>query len=233
MKYPTDPTTAQRLLALVFEGHEIRTVFQDGKPLFYRNDIAAACGIVHVRKSINLHLDNDELGVTKVTVRSATGTVQTREVATLTESGVLALVCASKKPAARRFRRWITGDVLPQLLKYGTYAPGATAGERCSALRERWLAERSTEKTGHAAAYAESGLLTIAAFRVLENIPASLALDFSFSLRSLARIQGYEPQRFFTGPRRHTPAWPPAMLRQAALTVRSSFTPEFVFQYTP
>ena len=225
MKHPADPTTAQRLLALVFEGHEIRTVFQDGKPLFYRNDVAKSCGIVHLQKSISAHLDSDELGLTKVSVRSATGTVQTREVATLTESGVLALVCASKKPAARRFRRWITGDVLPQLLKYGTYAPGATAGERCAALRGRWLAERDAEKTGHAAAYAESGLLTIAAFRVAAAIPARHALDFSFALRSLARIQGYEPPRFFTGPRRHTPAWPPAMLRQAALAVRTSFSP--------
>jgi len=216
-------TTAHQLLSLVFEGHAIRTVIQEGKPLFYRNDVAGACGITNVQKSINLHIDPDELGFTKVQGRSSNGTVQTRDVATLTESGVLALVCASKKPAARRFRRWLTGEVLPQLLKYGSYAPGATAGERCAALRERWLAERSMEKAGHAEAYEASGLLTIAAFRRTAAIPASSALLFSYGVRSLARVRGYEPERFFTGALRHTPAWPPELLRSASLSVRDFF----------
>lgn len=218
------PTIAHQLLSLVFEGHHVRTVFQDGKPLFYRNDIAAACGITNVQKSINLHVDSDELGCSKIQVRSANGTQQTREVATLTESGVLALVCASKKPAARRFRRWLTDEVLPQLLKYGTYAPGATAGERCAALRERWLAERAAEKAGHAEAYAASGLLTIAAFRVQSGISGGEVAEFTFAVRSLARRTGYDPQRFFTGARRHTPAWPATLLNAARDATRRYLT---------
>ncbi|MEI6352260.1 MAG: Bro-N domain-containing protein [Verrucomicrobiota bacterium] len=226
MKHPADPTTAQRLLALVFEGHEIRTVFQDGKPLFVAKDVALAVEISKDRDVIRTHVDDDHVMSISLDVTSAkTKARKTQTFTMLTQGGVFALVMGSRKPAARKFQRWLADDVLPQLLKYGTYAPGATAGERCAALRGRWLAERDAEKTGHAAAYAESGLLTIAAFRVAAAIPARHALDFSFALRSLARIQGYEPPRFFTGPRRHTPAWPPAMLRQAALAVKCSFSP--------
>lgn len=203
--------TARQLLSLVFEGHDIRTVMQDGKPLFISKDVAAACGLSKYRDAIATHLDPDEVHLVSI----STGR-QMRAVTCLDEAGVIGLVMASRKPAARRFRRWLLSEVVPQLLKYGTYAPGATAGERCHALRLRWLEERASEKSLHAAAYQESGLLTIAAFRKISGTPVRNVLEFSAVLRSKARVAGYDPARFFTGARRHTPAWPRELLEDAA-----------------
>lgn len=203
-------THAQQLLSLVFQGHEIRTILQNGHPLFVAKDVANACGLSKYRDAIANHLDSDEMHLVSISSGQ-----QVRQVTALTEGGVVALVMASRKPAARLFRRWLLDEVIPQLLKYGTYAPGATAGECCHALHVRWKQERSQELGLHCAALAESGLLTIAAFRKLEPCPGEDALLLSHHLRAIARESGFEPDRFFTGSRRHTPAWPREMLAKA------------------
>lgn len=122
---------------------------------------------------------------------------------------------ASRKPAARQFRRWLLGEVIPQLLKYGTYAPGATAGERCHALHTRWKQERARELGGHRQALEESGLLTIAAFRKLEPQTGEDPFLLARVLRNMAGEEGIQPAYFFTGRRRHTPAWPRDLIARA------------------
>lgn len=208
-------TTATQLLALVFEGHHIRSVFQDGQPLFNAKDCASACGISKDRDIVKNHVEPDQLVSISLDTRSASGVLQKRAVNFVTQSGVFALVMGSRKPAARRFQRWLADEVIPQLLKYGTYIPGATAGERCHALHTRWKQERAQELGLHGAALAESGLLTIAAFRKAEPCPGEDALLLSHHLRAIAREQALDPARFFTGSRRHTPAWPRELLQAA------------------
>jgi prophage antirepressor-like protein len=203
-------THAQQLLSLVFQGHEIRTILQNGTPFFVAKDVATACGLSKYRDAIANHLDADEIHLMSILSGQ-----QTRQVMVLTEAGIVALVMASRKPAARQFRRWLLSEVLPQLLKYGTYAPGATAGERCHALHLRWKQERAQELGIHAAALDQSGLLTIAAFRRMEPCPGEDALLLSHHLRTLAREAGFEPERFYLGTRRHTPAWPRPLLEAA------------------
>lgn len=203
-------TQGQTLLSLVFQDQEIRTILQNGIWLFIAKDVATACGLSKYRDAIANHLDSDEIHLVSISSGH-----QMRSVTALNEAGVVGLVMASRKPAARLFRRWLLSEVIPQLLKYGTYAPGATAGERCHALHARWKQERAQELAGAAAAYQESGLLTIAAFRKLEPCPGEDPLMLSHHLRALAREAGLEPERYYTGPRRHTPAWPRNLLAAA------------------
>lgn len=212
----TTTTTAALLLALVFEHHQIRTVWQDGKWRFYRNDIAAALGIIHVRKSINLHLDPDELGVTKVTVRSANGTEQIREVATLTESGVIALVCSSRKPAARRFRRWLTDVVFPQLFTYGTFFEGASEAEQLMHLHRRWQIKRAASIASSETTLAESGHLPFRAFMQEHAIPARDIPAIASKLQVRAKADGITPtQVTLRGYPNPTNAWPRELLAAA------------------
>lgn len=217
---PSGLTHAQQLLSLVFQGHEIRTILQNGTaaPLFVAKDVCAAVEIKDHKKAVSTLLPEERSGVVLTHLRSGPrkrGENIKRTVTVVTESGLFALVMRSRKPAAAKFRLWIGSEVIPQLLKYGTYAPGATAGERCHALHVRWKQERSQELGLHCAALAESGLLTIAAFRKLEPCPGEDALLLSHHLRAIARESGFEPDRFFTGSRRHTPAWPREMLAKA------------------
>lgn len=203
-------TTASKLLELVFEGHHIRSTFgHEGKPLFVAKDVFTAAEIKASRDAYRRLKDYERVS----SVVDTLGGKQT--MVCLTESGVYHVLFSSQKPAAERLRCWLADEVLPQLLKYGTYAPGATAGERCHALHTRWKQERAQELGLHSAAYEESGLLTIAAFRKQEPCPGEDALLLSHHLRALAREQALDPARFFTGPRRHTPAWPRELLHAA------------------
>lgn len=203
-------TPAQQLLSLVFEGHTIRTALIGDKPFFVAKDVATACGLSKYRDAIKTHLDPDEGCPVEMDTPGGK-----QAMLCVTEAGLAALVMSSRKPAARMFRRWLLDEVLPQLLKYGTYAPGATAGERCAALHTRWKHERARELGFSATAYEASGLLTIAAFRRLEPNPGEDALLLCHHLRAIARERGLAPERFFTGSRRHTPAWPLEMLQAA------------------
>lgn len=209
-------TTAAKLLALIFEGHSIRTVFDNGKWRFYRNDIAAALGISHIQKALKLHLDPDELGLTKVKGRSANGTEQIREVATLTESGVIALVCSSRKPAARRFQRWLIDEVIPQLIQYGGFVEGATPAERLAALSRRVTQERAACITASEAMLVESGVLPLRAFWQEHGIPARDVPAIGSRLHVLAKKDGITPtQVTLRGYPNPTNAWPRELLAAA------------------
>jgi prophage antirepressor-like protein len=75
-------------------------------------------------------LDEDESDVRKVYIRSENGVNQYREMQFVTESGLYALIIRSNKPAARKFRKWITAEVLPSLRKYGVYSTDAKDMDR-------------------------------------------------------------------------------------------------------
>ena len=181
-------TTAAQLLNLVFEGHAIRSVIQDGQPLACAKDIATAIGLSKYRDAIKTHLDQDEGRPVEM---DTPGGKQTMTF--LTETGIAALVMCSRKPAARRFRRWMLGEVLPQLLKYGSYLPGATPSERLAALARRVTQERAACVTASEAIVAGGGLMTLRAFRVEHAIPARDILPIARRLQLLAKADGTRP----------------------------------------
>lgn len=96
-----------------FHGNNVRTVNQDGEPLFVAKDI---CVILEVKNSKALsHLDNDEKD--NVTLNDAIG--RARNTPVVNESGMYALVMRSRKPQAKKFRKWVTSEVLPTIRKTG------------------------------------------------------------------------------------------------------------------
>ena len=103
----------------IFQSEEfgqIRTVDVNGEIYFVGKDVAAALGYLAERNAIAAHVDNDD----KMTHRiSASG--QNRDMTIINESGLYSLVLSSGLPNAKKFKRWITTEVIPSIRKNGGY----------------------------------------------------------------------------------------------------------------
>lgn len=108
---------------MIFENPEfgkIRSVHLDGEAWLVGKDVAEELGYTNPRKALADHVDEeDKRQGDGVTIRDPMGREQTPTV--INESGLYSLVLSSKLPGAKRFRRWVTSEVLPTLRRQGTY----------------------------------------------------------------------------------------------------------------
>lgn len=96
---------------------QIRSIEKDGELWFIGKDIAEALGYLNTRDAINNHVDNDD----KANVVIHDGS-QNRNMVTINESGIYSLILCSKLPQAKKFKRWVTSEVIPSIRKHGLYA---------------------------------------------------------------------------------------------------------------
>lgn len=102
-----------------FESIEIRALKdENGEPWFNANDICAALEMGNPRQAIESHVDPED--VQKLDTLTSGGRQRQNHV---NESGVYALILGSKKESAKRFKRWVTSEVLPAIRKTGSYQP--------------------------------------------------------------------------------------------------------------
>ena len=101
-----------------FENKNVRVVMKDDNPWWVAKDVCDVLGLVNPSEALKA-LDEDEL--TSETLRSGG---QGREMRLVSESGVYALIFRFNKPEAKRFRKWVTSEVLPQIRKTGRYTLG-------------------------------------------------------------------------------------------------------------
>lgn len=104
-------------LSFDFNGASVRVVMLDGEPWFVAKDICDVLGIQQPIRAVE-NLDSDEVSKTHVT----DALNRQQETYIVSESGLYALVIRSNKPNARKFRKWITSEVLPSIRKTGAYA---------------------------------------------------------------------------------------------------------------
>lgn len=102
-----------------FDGQQIRAIVRDGEPWFFASDVCDVLSISNSRDATS-RLDEDEKGV--ATADTLGGTQQ---VAVINESGLYSLILTSRKPEAKRFKKWVTSEVLPSIRKTGSYAQAA------------------------------------------------------------------------------------------------------------
>jgi prophage antirepressor-like protein len=103
------------LMPFTYEGTPIRTVVVDGAPEFVAADVCRV--LEHSNPSAaTVGLDEDERGLRIVETPSGA-----QQMATVTEAGLYSLIIRSRKPEAKRFRRWITHEVIPAIRKTGGY----------------------------------------------------------------------------------------------------------------
>ena len=105
------------LLPFHYEGAQIRVLTDSqGAPWFIAADLCSCLGIRNPSDALS-RLDDDEKGL------GSTETLKGQQsLATVNESGLYALVLSSRKPEAKRFKRWITHEVLPAIRLTGSYA---------------------------------------------------------------------------------------------------------------
>ena len=112
---------------LVFRSKEfgqIRTCTVKGETYFVGKDVASALGYVHPTKAVTTHVDEEDRIMTKtVTIQGK------RDTTVINESGLYSLILSSKLESARRFKRWVTSEVLPAIRKNGRYELESKAKE--------------------------------------------------------------------------------------------------------
>ena len=96
----------------------IRTTIINNEPWFVGKDITNILGYQNGSRDINRHVD-DEDKLTERIVMSG----QNREVTFINESGLYSLILSSKMPNAKKFKRWVTSEVLPTIRRTGGYIP--------------------------------------------------------------------------------------------------------------
>ena len=100
---------------------EIRTVIKDGEPWFVGRDVALALGYAKPENAVMVHIDDDDKTLTLIQGRCSTGSQNTT---IINESGLYSLVLSSKQPNAKKFKKWVTSEVLPSIRKNGGYIAG-------------------------------------------------------------------------------------------------------------
>ena len=96
---------------------QIRTIEIGGEPWFVGKDVAEILGYKDTSDAMRRHVDDED----KLT-RCFTDSGQSREMYVINESGLYSLILSSKLPTAKRFKRWVTSEVLPAIRRHGLYA---------------------------------------------------------------------------------------------------------------
>lgn len=123
---------------------EMRAVELGGEPWFVGKDVAAALGYTNTRDAVERHVDAED----RNTVVNPDGNRGNPNMTVINESGLYSLVMSSKLPTAKKFKRWVTSEVLPSIRKSGGYVQGQaelTAEElmaKALMVAQRTLAER-------------------------------------------------------------------------------------------
>jgi prophage antirepressor-like protein len=95
----------------------VRTTTIGGQPYFVGKDVASILGYANTRKALIDHVDEEDKGVTKCDTLGGK-----QDLIIINESGLYSLILSSKMPNAKKFKRWVTNEVLPAIRKHGLYA---------------------------------------------------------------------------------------------------------------
>lgn len=140
----------------VFENQEfglLRTIQMNGEVWLAGKDVAMALGYERAGKAIIDHVDEEDRKMIDGKTQSRFGIeLGQRGGWMINESGLYSLILSSKMPTARKFKRWVTSEVLPSIRKHGTYMTDSVLEkvmeqpEAIYTLAEQLLAERAANK---------------------------------------------------------------------------------------
>ena len=172
---------------------EITTLLIDGEPWFVGLDIANALGYAKARNAINRHVDEDD--ALKRGVIDSVGRMQ--DTVFINESGMYSLILSSKLPTAKKFKHWVTSEVIPSIRKYGAYMTADTLYKTMSDPRElaKLLNALADEKDKNKKLTADNALLSVKA-KYYDKILASpdaipvtfIAKDYGMSASAFNRM---------------------------------------------
>lgn len=109
-----DTASSANALTFPFDSHAVRAVLRDGEPWFVAADVCGALDVQNVTQAV-ARLDSDERAMFNIHPQGNTNIIN--------ESGLYSLILGSRKPEAKRFKKWVTSEVLPAIRRTGAYGP--------------------------------------------------------------------------------------------------------------
>ena len=106
-----------------FENSQVRVVEIESEPWFVGKDVATVLGYSNHNKALKDHVDQEDKK-DGVTIRDSIG--RNQQAVAINESGLYSLILSSKLPSAKKFKHWVTSEVLPSIRKHGAYATPET-----------------------------------------------------------------------------------------------------------
>ena len=110
---------------------DIRTVAIDNETYFVGKDVATALGYANPKNAVPTHVSEEDKLSTQIEYAG-----QRREVTVINESGLYALIFGSKLESAKRFKHWVTSEVLPAIRKTGAYQKPMTTDQKIQLLAQ-------------------------------------------------------------------------------------------------
>lgn len=118
MTTPTTPSSSASQCEIFNhpEFGNLRCIEKDGEPWFVGKDVATALGYSNTRDALSRHVDVEDKGVVNHDTPSGI-----QKMTIINESGLYSLILSSKLESAKRFKHWVTSEVLPCIRKHGRY----------------------------------------------------------------------------------------------------------------
>ena len=123
-----------------FENHEVRSLMLSNEPWFVGKDVAEVLGYSNINKAVSMHVDEYDKRVLDFKGFSQIGNASKlwsgndfSNKTIINESGLYSLILSSKLPSAKKFKRWVTSEVLPALRKTGQYQVKELSGQELMA----------------------------------------------------------------------------------------------------
>ena len=165
---------------------EIRTITIDGEPYFVGKDVAEILGYSRPDHAINQHVDSED----KLTYQIGTSG-QNRQMFIINESGLYSLILSSKLPSAKKFKRWVTSEVLPEIRKNGSYtkAPKSFKEALYLAYKQQEKIEELEKTKAWIGNKREATAMNTASQKVKEVKKLQVALDLEMSYATVKKVE--------------------------------------------
>lgn len=166
----------------------VRSLMIEDMPWFVGRDVATALGYAKPRNAISVHVDDEDKNSALIQGAIQGGTQGNPNMTIINESGLYSLILSSKLPAAKRFKRWVTSEVLPAIRRTGGYGTATQAAEPETVAAET-LPARETMNDDYLRA------ASIVASCKNERLPYVLAYLSKAGLSTVCPVQTQEEQR--------------------------------------
>ena len=181
---------------------EVRVVTIEDEPWFVGKDVAELLGYSNISDALLSHVDEDDKRLIQKS-ENATFQIPNRGMTIINESGLYSLVLSSKLPTAKKFKRWITGEVLPSIRKHGAYMTPETLEaailnpdtmiQLCTALKEE-QDKRKVLEVANATLTVDNQIMKPKADYFDELVDRNLLTNF----REAAKQLSVPPKKFVT-----------------------------------
>ena len=178
-------------IVVPFGADKVRMVEIEGEPWFVGKDVAEILGYTNPRKAIIDHVDDEDKGVTKCDTLGGA-----QDLTIINEAGLYSLIFFSKLPAAKKFKHWVTHEVLPSIRKYGFYECARTElteQEMVHIRNKAWRSELYYRQNAREKFKKEYYTAWVFKFRSVKKSDVEQAIE---ARRDLQMLQIYDDERY-------------------------------------